>query len=137
MKQARFGEYLLPPDWLETSGELRPAEGFPARFGYDAIRVPLYLIWGGYTSGDDIGKFNGFWGRYEAESTPAWVDVVLGNVSQEKQSPGMQAVARLTASLVNGTPLPSRTFDLSRTTDYYSASLLMLTKLAEDARAPR
>ena len=41
----------LPPDWayLTGSGRARPSgspDGKSARFGYDAVRVPLRLVWG-------------------------------------------------------------------------------------------
>src|SRR3546814_18325545 len=40
IEDARFGHWGLSPDWLQIapSGEIRPAEGRPARFGYDAVR---------------------------------------------------------------------------------------------------
>ena len=35
----------LPADWVTiTAKGLEPAEGFPAVFGYNAIRIPLYLL---------------------------------------------------------------------------------------------
>jgi endoglucanase len=40
----RFGRWQLPADWVVINNDkLALAEGFPGRFGYDAIRIPLYL----------------------------------------------------------------------------------------------
>ena len=45
VSSARFGEAALPADWVTiTAKGLEPAEGFPAVFGYNAIRIPLYLL---------------------------------------------------------------------------------------------
>ena len=52
--QARFGRWRLPADWVALPrGALRPrpAQGWPARFSYDAMRVPLNLAWGGARGG--------------------------------------------------------------------------------------
>lgn len=123
---ARFGEHQLPPDWLETSGTLRPAEGFPPRFGYDAVRIPLYLLWGRVGGSEQLGEINAFWNA-AGDKVPAWIDLTSGAPSSELQSPGMSAVSRLTLGL----PLPpAGTKD-----DYYSASLWMLASLAKTANA--
>ena len=46
LSAARFGPLRLPPDWLSLGGPApAPAEKFPTQFGYNAIRIPLYLAW--------------------------------------------------------------------------------------------
>jgi endoglucanase len=42
---AAFGTWGLPTDWIEVdaAGLVQPARDRPARFGFDAVRVPLYL----------------------------------------------------------------------------------------------
>ncbi|WP_220683212.1 glycosyl hydrolase family 8 [Pseudomonas aeruginosa] len=39
---------VLPSDWvsLYNDGKLEPSKKWPARFSFDAIRIPLYLSWG-------------------------------------------------------------------------------------------
>lgn len=41
------GKANLPPDWvsLTSGGKLAPAQGWPPRMSYDAIRIPLYVAW--------------------------------------------------------------------------------------------
>ncbi len=129
VEKARFGDHKLPPDWLETAGTLRPADGFPPRFGYDAIRIPLYLIWGGYGDAAHLDAISAFWRERGSAGAPAWIDLTTGDVSPEKQSPGMAAVKQLTLGEAKS---PSVTTD-----DYYSTSLRMLTALAEKERAAR
>jgi len=45
--QARFSDSRLPPEWLSVAGIPRPAQGFKAEFGYNALRIPFYMIRGG------------------------------------------------------------------------------------------
>src|SRR5690349_4661743 len=55
--QARFGDAGLPPDWVELAGkDLRLPKGLETVFGFNAIRVPLYTVWGGL---DDADNLNG------------------------------------------------------------------------------
>jgi endoglucanase len=119
---ARFGAHDLPPDWLDTLGPPKPAETFPPRFGYDAVRIPLYLAWAHRPRADQI---DAFWAS--SNPVPAWIDVTSGAVSPEAQSPGMTAVA----SLALGKDLPPQ----SDKDDYYSASLWMLATLAKSSDA--
>ncbi len=127
--QARFGAQALPPDWLETATGLAPAGKFPPRFGYDAVRVPLNLIWGGFATPARLAGINGAWSATPG-SAPAWIDVVTGETSPEKQSLGMQSVARLTADAVQGQlPAADTLPALDAAADHYSASLLMQVAL--------
>lgn len=43
---AAFGPRLLPPEWLSLKATPAPAEGFAPEFGYNALRIPLYLLRG-------------------------------------------------------------------------------------------
>lgn len=39
-----FGPRKLPADWVSLKTRPRPADGFPQEFGYNAVRIPLYLV---------------------------------------------------------------------------------------------
>jgi endoglucanase len=130
VERARFGARQLPSDWLETNGDLRPAESFPPRFGYDAVRVPLNLVWGGMATADRLEPIARAWSSFGRE-VPAWIDVMTDQVSPEFQSPGMQAVARLTLAAAQGRRLSDADLpSLDAAQDYYAASLLMQCYLA-------
>ena len=48
LAKSGFGPLRLPADWQSLAGPAPvPAKDFPPRFGYDAIRIPLYLAWAG------------------------------------------------------------------------------------------
>lgn len=119
---ARFGTHHLPADWLVLTGrnDVAPAPDKPPRFGYDAIRIPLYAVVGGRAG--LVQPVADWWKSCLAQPrpVPAWIDVVTGEEANYPLSSGGAAIA---ARLVGG-PAPS-VLD----TDYFSASLQMLARL--------
>lgn len=119
---ARFGAHHLPCDWVSVTGkgDVAPAPGKPPRFGYDAIRVPLYAVLGGRAG--LVEPVAAWWRTCLAQHrpVPAWVDVVTGEEANYALSNGGAAIA---ARLIGG-PAPA-TLDA----DYFSASLQMLARL--------
>jgi len=69
----RFGNGQLPADWvsLYADGRMTPARQWPARFSYDAIRVPLYVKWYAPQS-PLLEPYKAFWGQYSRNQTPAY-----------------------------------------------------------------
>ncbi|WP_043239408.1 glycosyl hydrolase family 8 [Stutzerimonas azotifigens] len=127
---ARFGAHALPPDWLavDRDGTLAPAEGWPPRFGFDAVRVPLYHYWGGMPASDSkLAPFTAFWRC--CETPHAWVDLRSGELSPYPASTGVRAIG----ALLEGAAAPVE----NGNEDYYSASLALLAALARDDRQPR
>jgi len=59
-QQARFGRWNLPPNWLDLQDEMSISDKYPPRFGYDAIRIPLYLLWQGVMSEKNAKRFLAF-----------------------------------------------------------------------------
>lgn len=135
---ARFGPWGLPPDWLainRTSGRLVLAPGWPPRFSYDAIRIPLYLSWGGLmlpSLRDALLRATA--SRTEsapdtAYNLPTSIDLVTGAVAPGPSPAGFRAVGRL---LAPGRPAPPM---LAEAESYYSAALVLLAGIAR-AEAP-
>jgi len=127
IKDARFGEYGLVPDWLSVSaeGRLAPAKEWPPRFGYNAVRVPLYLVWGNVETPSRLEPFIDFWSSYCGPTPPpAWVDLHSAATAKYPASRGMRAVEALTIrpSLLENAILPDDS-------DYYSSALFMLSIL--------
>jgi len=122
MKDMRFGSFELPTDWVDVAvnGVLAPAAGRPPRFGFDAIRVPLYLIWSGRTNA--LGPYRRYWKTYfqQKRLVPAWIDVTDGKVAPYALSPGGASVAHL---VVDG-------YLVRAGGDYYSTALADLAALA-------
>ncbi|QXQ05068.1 endoglucanase [Sphingosinicellaceae bacterium] len=122
--EARFGPSRLPTDWVDvTSGGVAPAAGKPPRFGFDAVRVPLYQLMGGRRAltSDVAAYWSGFAGR--GARIPAWVDVVTGEVAEYGLSEGGLAVVHRLVGAAGTGPPPGA----SR--DYYSDVLALLTQI--------
>ncbi len=119
-----FGRWSLPPDWLLLSDPVRPAPGFPPRFGYDAIRIPLWLFWAGHDRHPLIDRFLQ-WTRSDS-ALPAWVNLSDDAVADYSAGPGQMAIVEA----VSGGGI-SHTVSGE---DYYQDSLILLAQLAERHR---
>lgn len=122
---SQFGEYGLPTDWIRLSadGALAPSPKWPTRFGYDAVRIPMYFIWGSALTPELRQPFSAYW--QSSDPVLPWVDVVTGEKAPYAASSGIRAVRALVyddLSFLSQSPQPGD--------DYYSTSLLLLSKLA-------
>jgi endoglucanase len=134
IEAGRFGQWHLPPDWLlaGADGSLVPHPHWPPRFSYDAIRVPLYLVWSRLAEPSVQQAFVNFWAAGTG-SPPAWVDLVTNARADYRAPPGMVAVARTATSLPRlgeKVSFPSDFPQLRASPDYYSAALILLSRLA-------
>jgi len=120
-----FGRWRLPTDWIDLSAEgvPSPAAGRPPRFGFDAVRVPLYLAWSGRYA--MLDRYRTYWRSLAAQrqAIPAWIDVRTDEVAPFAVSNGANAIVRLTL----GTP-PAAGFTPDG--DYYSTALSELSAIA-------
>jgi endo-1,4-beta-D-glucanase Y len=133
LTKERFGQWGLPADWVTVThdGGISPAANQPPRFGFDAIRVPLYLVWGGAATSQRLAAELNFWSNFTDKPIPAWVDVTNGNLSPFPGPAGFQAIVQLARSrqTPKAPPLP----EIGDQDDYYSASLILLAGLARRA----
>lgn len=121
VRDGRFGAAHLPCDWIDVGpgGVLAPAKGRDPRFGFDAIRVPLYAVAGRRAS--LVAPVADYWrGFAGANKPPAWVDVVTGETANYPLGAGAMAVMRRTLGQAAGPE--------ALDTDYYSAALQALTR---------
>lgn len=122
----RFGKAQLPADWvsLYADGRMTPATAWPARFSYDAIRIPLYVKWYAPQS-PLLDPYQAFWGQYSRSQTPAWINITTNDPAPYMMAGGLLAVRDyVMGSLPKGEP------QITAQEDYYSASLKMLVSLA-------
>jgi len=133
LQTARFGQWGLPPDWLRVPrGIGRPslAAGWAPRFGYDAVRVPLNMVWAGMWDEPALEGAAAFWSDPKTPTPPAWTDLTSGNAAPYGASPGMRAVARITVAARTGGGRDLVLPRVSEAQDYYGAVLTMLARLA-------
>ncbi len=131
LEAARFGPARLPSDWVSLAGPApAPAKGFPQTFGYDAIRVPLYLAWGGRGTAEALAPFEAAFA-----SGPHVVEVATGRALAPLDDGGYRAVAALTRCALHGTALPPETGE--PTVDrYYPTTLRALVLVAAHRSFP-
>ncbi len=96
---ARFGKAQLPSDWIVLTStadgglQMSPPLDKPT-YGFDAVRIPLYLLWDGKASATTLAPFLAFWKSVAADKIPATVNLATGAVSPYPLLPGMQAIVQ-------------------------------------------
>jgi endo-1,4-beta-D-glucanase Y len=139
-RDARFGRWNLPADWIEFPREAsfppRMASGWPTRFSWDAVRVPLYLAWAKQADNPALQACVGFWTAPENRTLPAWADLRSNTVAPYAGHAGVQAVARLACATQDRTRRIQELPRVAQAGDYYGASLILLSRIAwQEARA--
>lgn len=122
--RAQFGKAKLPTDWLSLAkSTVAPAQGFDERFGYDALRIPLYLFWADATTPDRLRAFDAAWSKGAAIVAPQ-------GGGENLAEPGYQAVAALLRCSCQGTGYPKSFYRISENQHYYPATLHILSLIA-------
>lgn len=132
---AKFGPRRLPSDWISLKYGVQAAAAYPKRFGYDAVRVPLYLAWGAPQEKARLATLVEAWAGAE-DAPPPVVDIATGAPIQTFPGKGYRAVAALARCAAGGVKFPDelRTVDFET---YYPATLQMLALTAlRDRRLP-
>ena len=139
LRTARFGQWSLPPDWITVpeDGEIAVSDKWPARFSFDAVRVPLYLCWGGFAHDPVVGAVDTFWSKQDQKFVPAWADLRSGSMAPYAQSAGMVAIRDYVASARLGKAAHAEIPPVSDAEDYYAAALIMLVHNAKAATRRR
>lgn len=130
----------LVPDWVEVTGDgitLPPAR-FSANSGYEALRVPLFLVWSRATGHPAVRNFTE---AHRAADTgdlraPTVFERGTGRVLEYSTHPGYRAVSALTAcagAQSAGSAIPP--FDTAQ--PYYPATLHLMTLVAQIEGYPR
>ncbi|GJD58579.1 glycosyl hydrolase family 8 [Methylobacterium dankookense] len=135
LRASRFGPSSLPTEWISAKEELRPADGFPALFSYNAIRIPLYLAWAGVGRPEDYAAFQTLWSGIDRERLPI-VDTRDGRPVEWLTEPGYTAIPALVACAVDNTPFPSGLKTVQGDQNYYPATLHLLALAAARMRYP-
>ncbi len=125
----RFGHWGLPPDWLaiQAGGGLSPTH--EPRFSYDAVRLPLYMSWAGLIQEPAVLAASRFWTDRKA-AMPDWIDVSTGRISPYPAPVGMVAIAHLVSAACAGHGDLASLPHVAAASDYYSAALTLLARLA-------
>jgi endoglucanase len=136
LQQATSGRIRLPADWISLQNGLQPqpADGFPPEFGYNSLRIPLYLLRAGMT---DMEWLRALKQRWSAENEGvAVVNVVTGQVRERLADQGYAILPAALACALDGTPVPEalKNFEPSL---YYPSTLYLLAKSLLGEKYPR
>lgn len=129
LDEARFGPESLPSDWISLRNGITPALDLPSGFGYNAMRIPLYLALSGIGDRGYYRPFATVW----REGPAVLTSVVATHRPDRLKEPGYRTLAALTRCTTNGgggdapefTPSP---YDAAQ--DYYPATLQLLARIA-------
>ena len=98
---SRLARERLVPDWVRVTSEgFSPDPEKSRAFGYEALRVPLYLIWSGLPGHPAVARARE---AYRAslgeagETIPVVIDPETGETRETSSDPGYRALAALTA----------------------------------------
>jgi endoglucanase len=131
---ARFGAAKLPSDWISLKDGPHPAKGFAPAFGYDAIRIPLYLTWAGMGAKANLAPYAALWA--DPAQPPQRLDAATGKSLEPMTDKGYLAIAALVRCAVTGDAIPSALtgddVDL-----YYPSTLRALVLIAAHQRYPQ
>lgn len=131
LKVARFGASGLPAEWVSLKdGAAKPADGFPAQFGYNAIRIPLYLAWAGIGEREHYDPFV----AWANAGRVAVVDLANGGATAAFGEAGYSLIGALALCAVEGKALPQDSFATRAPEHYYPATLRLLSVLATQMR---
>lgn len=129
LQASSFGPLQLPTDWVALGGGgPRPATNFPPLFGYDAIRIPLYLAWSGRIDDERRHRFSSLWSERE-DLGPFVIEIATGSVRQSFEGNGYRLVAALAACSVKNIAIPNALLH-RRDALYYPATLRLLAYAA-------
>lgn len=123
LRRSAFSDRNLPPDWLSVP-RLAPAEGFPARFSYDAMRIPFYMVRAREDDEELLARMR------EGMTGPGGgivpVDLESGEAGAELLDSGYRIIPALISCALDGASLPDEllTFD---PTVYYPSTLHLLS----------
>lgn len=135
---ARIADRGLVPDWVDmTVDGWRPSELLPSNTGYEAMRVPLFLVWSGEAQHAAVRRATQAWRRsiVPGEGVPTVLESNTGMVIERSWDPGYRAIAEL-AACADGGRIGSFMPPFTPDQPYYPATLQLFTMLAANDRYP-
>ena len=132
---SRFGPAGLPSDWIALgSSAPEPAGTFAAQFGYDAIRIPLYLAQDEGVPRETLARFADTI-SVDAKGEPSVVDITTGLIRQRMKGVGYRAVLALARCASHGEAMPPELMS-TRDAFYYPETLRLLSISVVQERLP-
>jgi endoglucanase len=132
IRMARFGDTKLPSDWISVrNDQLRPADGFPRQFSYNAIRIPLYMAWAGVGEWDHYSAFHAWATRPRGLAT---INLENGMDADRLSERGYSAISTLLACALDRKPAGPDFRTVREGEHYYSVTIQLLAMAAANMR---
>lgn len=123
LQESRFGQHQLPADWVSLKNKPQPANGFEPEFGYNNLRIVLYLARAG------LGKEEITQQLAKAMSgqngTVNLMNIATDTPVASLHEAGYRIIPQLAACIGNGTKLSDDVTSFT-TTQYYPSTLHLL-----------
>ena len=124
------------PDWVEvTPTGIRAAEGYSFDSGYEAMRLPLYLIWSGLRDHPAVHRYAEAQERVAPSLAATVIDRQTGLALATSNDPGYKAISALARCTVRqsvGSQIPR----FSTQSPYYPGTLQLFTMIAQIEASP-
>ncbi|MCC5969772.1 MAG: glycosyl hydrolase family 5 [Pararhodobacter sp.] len=129
----------LVPDWVRiTPDGLAPAEGFSPHAGYEAMRVPLFLVWSGLHRHPAVQQMMRVYDRTVRPGTPVptLIEPASGVVLEASNDPGYRALAGLVSCAGRFGQIGASTPPFDPAQPYYPATLQLFAMIAANEVSP-
>jgi len=118
-----FSDRKLPADWVSVKTKPQPASGFPPEFGYNAVRIPLYLAMAKMGSPDLLSRLKT--GMTLESGAAGTFDLRSGEVKDVLSDPGYRIIPALAGCVSGGAAIPAELKNFQPTL-YYPSTLHLL-----------
>lgn len=117
LRSMQFGPRRLPADWVSIARQPKPAAGFSPEYGYNALRIPLYLARAGVTDRPLLTTLT--------QGPTGTFDLPSGALKDTLDDPGYRLVSHIVGCVLDGKKLPD---DVQRFDPvlYYPSTLQLL-----------
>jgi len=135
----RLAQEGLVPDWIKiTRDGIAPAEGFSPNAGYEAMRIPLFLVWSGLHRHPAVQQMMRVYDRTVRPGTPVptLIEPVSGVVLEASNDPGYRALAGLVSCAGRVGQIGADIPPFDPTQPYYPATLQMFAMIAANEVSP-
>ncbi|MBX8802998.1 endoglucanase [Ochrobactrum sp. MR28] len=123
LQKSRFGKTQLPSDWISIHKSPEPAKSFPPEFGYNNVRIVLYLSRAGF--GKEALTQQLAKAMTGDNGNITLVNVTTNAIIASLSEPGYKIIPQLAACISRGTKL-SKDVSHFTPTHYYSSTLHLL-----------
>lgn len=128
----QIAERQLIPDWItvDAQGWSAAPEGFSAKVGYEAMRVPLFAIWSGRAEAAEVKRYVDAATAAAGEGAVTVFDPATGAALERSPHHGYQAIVALAACAASGSvgaAIPAFSTDQP----YYPATLHLMALVAQ------